>query len=65
MPAHYFKCLECDQLFVHGTEEMPPGLVCAMGKCDIRNLTDEEAAEAVEEAVDEKRRDAEERYRRN
>jgi hypothetical protein len=60
MPIHYFKCLNCTQMFVHGNEELPCGLACVMGKCDIREISREEAAEATEEL-----RDEQENERRN
>jgi len=47
-------------MFVHGNEELPGGLACVMGKCDIREISGQEAAEATEEL-----RDEQENERRN
>lgn len=49
MPVHYFKCFNCDQMFVAGVRELPNKLVCVMGQCDIREISEEEAEKNTEE----------------
>lgn len=52
MPCFYFKCYNCNEMFVTGNE-VPGGLSCAIGQCDIQEITREEAEKAVEEMRDE------------
>lgn len=54
MPVHYFKCLACEQMFVYGKEELPSGLNCVVGKCEVRTITLEEAERYTEEMRDKK-----------
>jgi len=55
MSAHYFKCYECDSMFVRGSTLIPENLVCVMGRCDIKEITREEADRLTEEMRDEQK----------
>lgn len=53
MPAYYYKCNACLQMFVTGEDLDPDILTCALTQCDINQVSEEEANRTVEELRDE------------
>ncbi len=55
MPTYYYECSTCDSMFVSGQKvTISDNNVCLAGRCNIKELTREEADEAVEEMRNEK-----------
>ena len=52
MSTHYFKCSTCDSTFLTGEGVCPDNLICVFGRCNISEISLEEANKIVEDGRD-------------
>ena len=55
MSVKYFKCNTCSELFVGPDSMLPENLVCVMGKCNIIEISEEDANAEVATRVENER----------